>query len=319
MFKPLLLSCLVLSVLSSDYKSNLLGILKLEYESSQSLESVNSLLSEISSSLRKSQETDDKLQKSRSTECMIEVTFLDRPIEVMFSEITRSKQIVSEKEPIYNHTKAILSQKTKELDYLNKQIVYIDNKYKEDSKALQDYYFEHEEALKAVSNSLLLLKSSESSVTSAVIQDNSQHIEIVGSSFLQNDQDSFTRLVDVFTDIKHNIEEYLKANTNRKVEIDQEYKKLKAALEEAKSGVLLISKKLDQMCIDLAEDIEEANRMTREAGEECGSMVRAKKDKETECGAWTKQYDYETNKRNEEISIIIELRQLISKDLSLLE
>ena len=48
-------------------------------------------------------------------------------------------------------------------------------------------------------------------------------------------------------------------------------------------------------------------------------MVRAKKDKETECGAWTKQYDYETNKRNEEISIIIELRQLISKDLSLLE
>ncbi|OMJ71599.1 hypothetical protein SteCoe_30147 [Stentor coeruleus] len=327
----------------SDYSKDLISILKLEYQSSKSLERVDQLLSEIAGSLRKSQEQDDRLNKTRQAECTAEITFLDRPIEVMYSEITRAKQIVADKEPKFNKVQALLGQKQQELDFLASFISNQENKYLQQITELKNSYIEHEQALKAVINSLDLLKAAEYEVTSSSVHDNKEHTEIIGLSFLQSDQESFSRLVDVIIDIQKNLQGYLDANTKRKVQIDdviidiqknlqgyldantkrkvqidEEYKN-KGLLEEIRAGVGEIWKNLDQESLDLAEDIEEANRMIREASEECGSMVRAKSDKETECGAWTKQFSYETQKRNEEMAIIVEIMEQIHSDLSVLE
>ncbi|OMJ87612.1 hypothetical protein SteCoe_10612 [Stentor coeruleus] len=304
---------------TSEYSEDLMNILKLEYQSSQSLERVDQLLGEIAGSLRKSQEQDDRLNKTRQAECTAEITFLDRPIEVMYSEITRAKQIVAEKQPKFDKVQALLGQKQQELDFLASFISSQEHKYLQQTTELKNSYIEHEQALKAVLNSLDLLKTAEHDVTSARVHDNKEHTEIIGLSFLQSDQESFSRLVDVIIDIKKNLQDYLDANTQRKVQIDEEYNKNKGLLEEIRAGVGEIWKNLDQESLDLAEDIEEANRMIREASEECGSMVRAKSDKETECGAWTKQFSYETQKRNEEMAIIVEIMEQIHSDLSVLE
>lgn len=303
----------------AEYSEDLIGILKLEYQSSRSLERVDQLLGEIAGSLRKSQEQDDRLNKTRQAECTAEITFLDRPIEVMYSEITRAKQIVAEKQPKFDKVQASLGQKQQELDFLASFIAIQERKYLQQITELKNSYIEHEQALNAVLNSLDLLKDAEHEVTSARVHDNKEHTEIIGLSFLQSDQESFSRLVDVITDIQKNLRGYLDMNTKRKVDIDEEYNRNKGLLEEIRAGVGEIWKNLDQESLDLAEDIEEANRMIREASEECGSMVRAKSDKETECGAWTKQYSYETQKRNEEMAIIVEIIEQIHSDLSVLE
>lgn len=303
----------------AEYSEDLIGILKLEYQSSRSLERVDQLLGEIAGSLRKSQEQDDRLNKTRQAECTAEITFLDRPIEVMYSEITRAKQIVAEKQPKFDKVQASLGQKQQELDFLASFIAIQERKYLQQTTELKNSYIEHEQALNAVLNSLDLLKDAEHEVTSARVHDNKEHTEIIGLSFLQSDQESFSRLVDVITDIQKNLRGYLDMNTKRKVDIDEEYNRNKGLLEEIRAGVGEIWKNLDQESLDLAEDIEEANRMIREASEECGSMVRAKSDKETECGAWTKQYSYETQKRNEEMAIIVEIIEQIHSDLSVLE
>ena len=319
MFKFLLSALLLSLTQASSYKEDLFQILKLEYSTASSLESVNSLLSDLSTSLRSSQESDDRLNKTRQLECTAEITFLDRPIEVMFSEITRAKQIVAEKSPKFDHTQQLIHEKDSEIQYLTQSLQSLDRNYVRDSDSLKDSYIEHEQALKAVSGSLSLLKDSELSVTSTRIPDNSEHTEIVGLSFLQTDQESFSRLVDIFTDIRNNLQGYLKANNARKVQIDGEHSRLRGALERVKAGVQELRDNLDAESLDLAEDIEEANRMINEAQEECGSMVRAKADKETECGAWTRQYVYETEKRNEEMRIIFEISQMVNQDISALE
>lgn len=318
MFKFVVLVGIFLNV-RGGYKDEIFGIVRLEYVNSKSLEKVNQVLSGIAESLRSSQDADDRMNKTRQAECTAEITFLDRPIEVMYSEITRAKQIVAEKEPKFNRTQSQILEKNLIITYLTQTLSSLDRIYKEDCEYLQDSYLEHEDALSAVTSSLSLLKKSEISVTSSKIHDNSEHTEIVGLSFLQTDQESFSRLVDICTDVFKNLKESLKANAAKKVEIDMEYTEVRGVVERVKAQVEEIRDNLDAESLDMAEDIEEANRMLREAQEECGSMVRAKHDKETECGAWTRQYAYETGKRNEEMKAILEITQMANQDISYLE
>lgn len=106
---------------SSESGRSLLNTIYLQLGSADGR--VPETLAKIKADLRDQQIQDDTLRKRRIQECTFEIVFLDRPIEVMDSEIERSNAIVAEKEPLLNTTIALTAVLQTKLEFFSRHIM----------------------------------------------------------------------------------------------------------------------------------------------------------------------------------------------------
>ncbi|CAG9330399.1 unnamed protein product [Blepharisma stoltei] len=299
----------------NPYGSKILSTISLQLSSDKPPEEVILLLEEISNKLLDEQRKDDQLNVTRAAECKAEIEFLDRPIEVMHSEIERAKQIEAEREPLFNSTIEKRNAKDQEIRFFEGEIMSLDRNSKIDAEKLQKKYQEHEEALSAIDSSLEYMQKVYTDQESQSVKSNHPHMEIIPLDVLlevSENQDSIVKLIDIMTDIRKDYQASLKSLIDRKLEGEKDYKELKDSISSVISDLKEIRESLDKHSLELSDDLEESRRMQREAREECGSMERARDDKVTECEAWSNQYINEKDKRSEELQIIREIQKLYS-------
>lgn len=265
------------------------------------------ILEETFKKLQNEQLEDDKLSKTRTQDCTFEITFLDRPIEVTTSEIERNNAIVASKEPLFNQTVQRKIETSENIVTIRGYMANLDDSYKLKIEEIQSKLQSKQDAFDAVSRSLEYLKSSEYKAISPDIKSNSDHIEVIpitSNSFLQRDQVTYTRLTDIMEDIRGKLSKSANSSTQLLLSSESNYSSLRKDLEQVKADLTTLYESLEKEELAYAEDLEEARRMIAEVKEERGSMVRAKADKEIECGAWDRQYSGDKTRRLREMATI---------------
>jgi hypothetical protein len=313
MLKFLLLSTCGLALSSNDYEDRLFRLLKLEYKSSQSIENVEQILDQISQSAILSQEADDRLNTTRITECIFDIDYLDRPIEVLYTEISRTTEITTKKMSLFNATSELITKKTKEIEILSQTKEKLEKKYMQESDDLKTSYFNYEKSLKNLKEGYNILSQTDEFVNGRAIKDSRAHVEPVGFLFLQSNQDSYRRLTEIVGDATSDISNYLKENSQMQAELYDKYKEMTSLIGKITEDCRGLLNVLEEESLALADSIEEANRMRLESEEEYGSVRRAKDDKTYQCEVWRQEYAFETEKRNEIIKIVGKIREKIQQ------
>lgn len=299
---------------SYPYGKSILDTVSLQLSSQQSPDEISKILENIQERLLNEQKKDNQLNSTRENECKAEIDFLDRPIEVMQSEIERAMQIQGEKQPLYNATIAKRDTKDQEIKFYEVQIVALDRKFKKDTERFQTSYQEHQEILNALNSSLEYMKKRHLEQQKVSVKSNKDHMEIIHIDILlqtESNQDDILRLIDISTSLKIDYEESMKNYLDRQLEEERDYEELRKSIEIILADLKEVREELNKHALELSDDLEEAIRMERESREENGSMERARADKVTECAAFAKQYLSEKQKRSEELQIIRDIQDMI--------
>jgi len=317
MLSKLLVLNFVLVAFSSDLKSiqndhfgsHLLQTIALRSRTPQS--DINELLDSISNKLLEEQRKDDYLNKTRSYDCFFESDFLDRPIELMESEIKRSEAIVAEKEPIYYTVQSELEDIQQEINSLNTQNKKLETS-KETSKesSIQDY----QSILNTLQNHLDYLHSIQETQTSQNIHDVSQTMDPLPPNLLQADQDSVNKVADIMQELHSYYYQTINLQKQYMSQAKAQSGEVNLEIGIVVSNLKAVTEELEIQKMQLLDDIEGAKRMIAEASEELRSMVAAKDAKTLQCSVWTKQYFKDSNRRSKEIGIVEAIKELWSQD-----
>jgi hypothetical protein len=305
---------------NTPYGKRLLDTIELQMQSKASVDRILELLKELKDELNAEQARDDAVHEEQELECSIEIGGYNAEIDRLQGEIAAAQAYLGELRPKLDTVNAHLVKKVNEINALSVRLADYEAAHKQDEEDYQRRIEDHQEAAVALAEVLANIRSLVGSEAGAGKHETSVAIDAENKAYgsliqLAADQETVAKLVANLEQIQANLESSI---VNENAAHDQavaDFKDLKSRylqtlsdLEAAKDE-LVKSKKYLEGEISVTEE-----ELARDQ-DALKNNQNLKATKEQQCEQWRQTYFANTKKRNEEISVIDQLVDLLKKQL----
>lgn len=306
---------------NTPYGKRLLDTIQLQMQSKASVDRILNLLEELKADLRAQQTQDDGIHRDQEAECSSEIAGYDAEIARLEGEINAANAYLSELRPKLETVNGQLYRKLNEISSLTARLADYEAAHKQDEEDYQRRVQDHQEALRAVGEALAYVKSLVGSEAGKGKHETSAAIDAENKAYgsliqLAADQETVAKLVTNLEEIEANLESSIVNEEAAHEQAVVDYNELKARyvqtladLESAKNELVRSKEYLEGEIRATEEELARDENALRNNQE-------LKAAKEQQCEQWRQTYFNNTKKRNEELSVVDQVVELLERQLS---